>query len=99
MATLAQERITVTLPSGVASFLRRRADRGEVPFAERLNEFIVTAPRNVPVTDDEIMAEIKQVRSDEKLPQWEKDFIDQRLDMAQQHPNRLKPIDTLLKTL
>ena len=66
MATLAQERISVSLPGGVAGFLRRRADRGKVPLAEQLNEFIVTAPRNVPVTDDDIMAEIKQVRRDAK---------------------------------
>ena len=33
------------------------------------------------------------------LPQWEKDFIDKRLDMAQHHPERLKPVEMLLKTL
>ena len=33
------------------------------------------------------------------LPQWEKDFIDTRLDMVQRHPERLKPIETLSKTL
>ena len=35
-------------------------------FNERLNEFIETAPQNVPITDDEIIAEIKQVRQDVK---------------------------------
>ena len=35
-------------------------------FNERLNEFIETAPQNVPITDDEILAEIKQVRQDAK---------------------------------
>jgi len=33
------------------------------------------------------------------LPQWEKDFIDKRLDIAQQYPERLKPIEMLLETL
>jgi hypothetical protein len=33
------------------------------------------------------------------LPQWEKDFIDKRLDMAQRYPERLKPIEMLLKSL
>jgi len=33
------------------------------------------------------------------LPQWEKDFIDKRLDMAQHCPERLKPVEMLLKTL
>jgi len=36
---------------------------------------------------------------DTELPQWEKDFIDKRLDMAQRHPERLKPVKMLLKTL
>jgi len=36
---------------------------------------------------------------DTDLPQWEKDFIDKRLDMAQQYPERLKPIEMLLETL
>jgi len=33
-------------------------------FNELLNEFIETAPKDVPITDDEILAEIKQVRQD-----------------------------------
>jgi len=33
------------------------------------------------------------------IPQWEKDFIDERLAMAKQHPERLKPIETLLNIL
>ena len=36
-------------------------------FNERLNEFIEMAPQDVPVTDDEILAEIKQVRQDAKF--------------------------------
>ena len=36
---------------------------------------------------------------DFELPQWEKEFIDKRLDMAQHHPERLKPVETLLKNL
>jgi len=32
---------------------------------------------------------------DTNLPQWEKDFIDKRLDMVQRYPERLKPIETL----
>ena len=29
---------------------------------------------------------------DNELPQWEKDFIDERLDMAQRYPERLKQL-------
>jgi hypothetical protein len=36
---------------------------------------------------------------DSELPQWEKDFIDKRLDMAQRYPGRLKPVEMLLETL
>jgi len=36
---------------------------------------------------------------DTDLPQWEKDFIDKRLDMAQRYPERLKPIEMLFETL
>jgi len=36
---------------------------------------------------------------DTELPQWEKDFIDQRMDMAQRCPERLKPIEMLLRTI
>jgi len=35
-------------------------------FNEMLNEFIETAPQDVPITDDDILAEIKQVRQDAK---------------------------------
>jgi hypothetical protein len=35
-------------------------------FNERLNEFIETAPKDVPITDDEILAEIKKVRQNAK---------------------------------
>ena len=35
-------------------------------FNEMLNEFIETAPQDVPITDDDIMTEIKQVRQDAK---------------------------------
>ena len=66
MATLVQERISVTPLEGAAGLLRRRAERGRIPFAERLNEFIMTAPRDVPITDEDIMAEIKQARRDAK---------------------------------
>jgi hypothetical protein len=33
------------------------------------------------------------------LPQWEKDFIDQRLEMAQHNPERLQPVETLFEGL
>jgi formylmethanofuran dehydrogenase subunit D len=36
---------------------------------------------------------------DTDLPQWEKDFIDKRLDMTQHYPERLKPVEMLFKTL
>ena len=35
----------------------------------------------------------------EEIPQWEKDFIDKRLAMAQQHPERLQPVEMLLESL
>lgn len=35
-------------------------------FNDLLNEFIETAPQDVPITDDEILVEIKQVRQDAK---------------------------------
>jgi hypothetical protein len=37
--------------------------------------------------------------SDTELPQWEKDFIDKRLNIAQRYPERLQPIEMLLQTL
>ena len=36
---------------------------------------------------------------DTDIPQWEKDFIDGRLAMAQLYPERLQPIEMLLQTL
>jgi hypothetical protein len=36
---------------------------------------------------------------DNDLPQWEKEFIDRRLEMAQRHPARLQPIETLFEGL
>ena len=36
---------------------------------------------------------------DTELQQWEKDFIDNRLDMAQNYPERLKPVEMLFETL
>ena len=36
---------------------------------------------------------------DADIPQWEKDFIDARLAMAQQQPERLKPVEMLFETL
>ena len=33
------------------------------------------------------------------LPQWEKDFIDKRLNIAKRCPERLKPIEMLFETL
>jgi len=33
------------------------------------------------------------------IPQWEKDFIDLRLNKAQRHPECLKPVEMLLETL
>jgi len=32
-------------------------------------------------------------------PQWEKDFIDQRLNLTQHHPERLRPVEMLFETL
>jgi len=36
---------------------------------------------------------------DVNIPQWEKDFIDERLELAQHHPERLHPVEMLFKTL
>ena len=36
---------------------------------------------------------------DANIPQWEKDFIDERLNTAQCHPERLHAIEMLLETL
>ena len=36
---------------------------------------------------------------DADIPQWEKDFIDKRLDMAERNPKRLQPIEMLFDTL
>jgi len=36
---------------------------------------------------------------DENISQWEKDFIDERLAMAQQHPELLQPIEMLFESL
>lgn len=33
------------------------------------------------------------------LPQWEKEFIDRRLELAKHHPERLQPIETLFENL
>ena len=36
---------------------------------------------------------------DTDLPQWEKDFIDMRLNVLQNHPECLKPIEMLFEIL
>jgi len=36
---------------------------------------------------------------DAEISQWEKDFIDERLTMAQLYPERLQPIEMLFETL
>ena len=36
---------------------------------------------------------------DTELSQWEKDFIDKRLDIAQCYPERLKPVEMLIQNL
>ena len=36
---------------------------------------------------------------DADLSQWEKDFIDERLAKAQQHPERLQPIEMLFEAI
>jgi len=41
--------------------------------------------------------EIETLNTD--LPQWEKEFIDKRLDMTQRNPERLKPIEMLFNIL
>ena len=36
---------------------------------------------------------------DNDLPQWEKDFIDERLEIMEKYPERLKPIENLFEIL
>lgn len=36
---------------------------------------------------------------EQELPQWEKDLIDRRLDEIAKNPERLQPIECLLKEL
>ena len=36
---------------------------------------------------------------DTDVPQWEKDFIDKRLNIIKLHPERLQPIEMLFETL
>ena len=36
---------------------------------------------------------------DSNIPQWEKDFIDKRLDTAQHYPERLLPVEMLFEML
>ena len=36
---------------------------------------------------------------DTDLPQWEKDFIDERLEIMEKYPERLKPIENLFEIL
>ncbi|GHT64798.1 hypothetical protein AGMMS50239_23170 [Bacteroidia bacterium] len=36
---------------------------------------------------------------DENIPQWEKNFIDKRLETINRHPERLQPINTLFENL
>jgi len=39
--------------------------------------------------------EIEEITSD--IPQWEKDFIDARLETADNHPERLHPLNHLFQ--
>jgi len=39
--------------------------------------------------------EIEEITSD--IPQWEKDFIDARLETANNHPERLHPLNQLFQ--
>jgi hypothetical protein len=36
---------------------------------------------------------------DNDMQQWEKDFIDKRLDIVKRYPERLKPVEMLLENL
>ncbi|MDR0506964.1 MAG: hypothetical protein LBH32_09155 [Dysgonamonadaceae bacterium] len=41
--------------------------------------------------------DIEELEAD--IPQWEKDFIDARLEIALHNPNRLKPVEELFEML
>ena len=86
MATLAlDEPISVAFPRDITVFLNRRAERDRLSIPQTVTTMIAG-----------IMAEEELEAG---LPQWEKDFIDQRLDIAQNNPGRLKPVEKLLEIL
>ena len=55
----------------------------------------------IPIEDwDLIKSNYPDVEAlDQKLPKWEKDLIDSRLNTIAENPERLKPIETLYKEL
>ncbi|WP_418892883.1 hypothetical protein [Limibacterium fermenti] len=44
---------------------------------------------------DGVSMDVEEITGD--LPQWEKDFIDTRLETANKHPGRLHPPDQLFQ--
>lgn len=55
----------------------------------------------IPIEDwDLIKSNYPDVEAlDQKLPKWEKDLIDSRLNTIAENPEKLKPIETLYKEL
>lgn len=55
----------------------------------------------IPIEDwDLIKSNYPDVEAlDQKLPKWEKDLIDSRLNAIAENPEKLKPIETLYKEL
>ncbi|MDR2511270.1 MAG: hypothetical protein LBC89_02180 [Bacteroidales bacterium] len=44
-----------------------------------------------------IIVEYPQIGCPDDIPQWEKDFIDKRLEILSLNKNNLKPIETLFE--
>jgi len=70
-----EEPISVAFPRDIAAFLNRRAERDRLSIPQTLTVILAGV-----MEEDDL---------EEDLPQWEKDFIDQRLEIVQRHPERL----------
>jgi hypothetical protein len=68
---------------------------------------VLTDPQGVPMgifipmqTWETMLLQYPEIEKfDSDIPQWEKDFIDMRVEMIQNKPERLRPIETLLNVL
>ena len=95
MTTLAHEKINITLPCEISEFFRRRAREANTT----VDRVITTMAWTFMGKKESLGDPANAGAFDAELPQWEKDFIDQRLDMTRRHPDRLKPVAALFETL